>query len=202
MAGIRTVAQALSLVRRERVVTLTPVGDLPSLTFAIVQERISGSWWAHPLGKVIFNLASALDDHEEVLAAKLVQGKVTFVDRALFAPLLRGVTDEGFREDRRRNLSPTAKSLLARVEDASDLRLDQVRTSDRRALAKARVVLEERLLVHGAQEHTDSGAHQTRLRTWSRWATPALMREAKRLRYQDAYATLRDACRGEAFDDR
>ena len=199
VTGIRRPAQALSLVRRERVVTLTPVGALPSLTFAVTGEAIRGSWWAHPLGKIIFNLASALDDADDIAVVKLVRGKVTFVHRSLWAPMLRVVTDHAFRTKAKRALSTDAATLLDRVERLGELRLHAIAAKDRKAVSKARASLEERLLVQSEQEHTQSGAHQTRLRSWSRWASPGLRSEASALAFDDASRSLRDACRGEAF---
>jgi len=208
---IATPAQALALVRRAGVVTQTPVRDLRSLTFEVTGETIRGSWWSHPLGKVIFSLATALDESPEVAVVKLVEGKVTFVHRTLFAPLYRVVTDAGWRTKAMRALSSDAQKLSKEVEKIGELRLDALPRSlklgqvggspppnpaAKKSLAKARNELETRLLVHSEQEHTDSGAHQTRLRTWERWAPAGIAKEARRLSFDQAMSALEKACGG------
>src|SRR5438132_4706769 len=77
---LRTAHDALKLLRRERVLTLTPAGRPRSLVGEIAGE-VRGSWWGHPDGKLIYSIATHLEDSPEVLGAKLVNGKVSFVHR-------------------------------------------------------------------------------------------------------------------------
>src|SRR5439155_2757852 len=81
---LRTGQDALKLLRRERVLTLTPAGRPRSLVGEIAGE-VRGSWWGHPDGKLIYSIATHLEDSPEVLGAKLVNGKVSFVHRGAVA---------------------------------------------------------------------------------------------------------------------
>jgi hypothetical protein len=56
-------------------------------------ERLKGSWWSHPRAHEIFNALEALPE-DQVIATKLVGGKVTFVHRALWPDLLAVATGE------------------------------------------------------------------------------------------------------------
>src|SRR2546421_10510132 len=85
---LRTAAEALDLLRRERVLTLTPSPGLRSLVGEIAGE-VRGSWWGHPSGGLIFSLSSALDDSPEALGRKLVPGKGALAPRDLWPQLQR-----------------------------------------------------------------------------------------------------------------
>src|SRR5512143_1453171 len=60
----------------------------PSLTALVAGAPIRGSWWGHPAGRRIFQVASALEDRGDVLFAPLLSAKVTLVHRRLWAALL------------------------------------------------------------------------------------------------------------------
>ena len=131
---------------------------LPSLVGVVAGGPVSGSWWGHPLGHTIFATGEALFHHRDVLLAKLVSGKSTWVHRRLWSALLSTATSrEAWQTD---GLSPAGKTLLQNV--------------DRDGQAKATGVvareLETRLLARGEQEHTSSGRHAKILESWSRWA--------------------------------
>jgi hypothetical protein len=83
-----TAPQALKLLEREGAMLQAGRGPLPSLTEAIAGERIRGSWWGHPKGKLIFIVLSELQESPEVAACKLVQGKITLIHRRLWPALL------------------------------------------------------------------------------------------------------------------
>ncbi len=83
-----TARQALQLLRREGAMLQAARGALPTLTEAIVGERIRGSWWGHPQGKLIFSILSELQESAEVAVCKLVEGKTTLVHRRLWPALL------------------------------------------------------------------------------------------------------------------
>ncbi|MEJ7730345.1 MAG: hypothetical protein WKG00_14145 [Polyangiaceae bacterium] len=76
---IRSTEEALALLRARGVVALTAQPPLPSLVEEVAGEPVRGSWWAHAKGGDIYRIANELEDHDEVLVAKLVAGKVTFV---------------------------------------------------------------------------------------------------------------------------
>jgi hypothetical protein len=147
-------ARALNELK-SRGVLLLQDPELPSLATLIAGERIRGSWWAHPKGKIIFDVANELEDSGDVLIAKLLGKKVTFVHRALFPAVVAiGKSRDDWQLG---DLTPAARRLLRRVDDDGSLR-----TSGRDAKQ-----LEERLLVHAQQVHTDSGKHELELSTWA-----------------------------------
>jgi hypothetical protein len=181
---LRTPQDALELLRRDRVLTLTPAGRLRSLVGEIAGE-VHGSWWGHPQGGLIYSIATALEDSPEVLGAKLVRGKVTFVHRVLWPQLARVVLDPEWRRAAGSKLAAPARQLLAEVEREGTLRLE--------GRAPARLELEKRGLVLAASEHTDSGRHAIVLRAWKDWAPAALRKKARRLGFAQALAEIRSA---------
>jgi hypothetical protein len=166
------------------VLTLTPAGRPRSLVGEIAGE-VRGSWWAHPEGGLIFAIASELEDSSEVLGAKLVNGKVSFVHRSLWPQLVRVVLDPGWKRGATTRLPAPARQLLAAVERAGTLRPE--------GRAPARRELEKRGLVLASSEHTDSGRHTVLLRSWKDWAPAPLRKEARALKLDEALAELRSA---------
>ena len=67
---------------------MTPSGDLPSFVVAVAGGPVKGSWWGHPKGALIYDLANALHDSTEVRSVRLIDGKNTFVHRSLWPALL------------------------------------------------------------------------------------------------------------------
>ena len=181
---LRTAEDALDLLRRERVLTLTPAGGPRSLVGEIAGE-VRGSWWGHPQGSLIYSIATALEESPEVLGAKLVRGKVTFVHSALWPKLLRVVLDPEWRRGAEKALPTAARQLLAEVEREGTLRLQ--------GRAPARLELEKRGLVLATSEHTAGGRHEMVLRSWSDWAPAALRKKARPLDLGHALADLRAA---------
>jgi uncharacterized lipoprotein NlpE involved in copper resistance len=80
---------ALAFVRRHGVVLMAARGPVPSLAEAIAGAPFRGSWWGHPLGKVMFRLFDAVADSRDVLVCRLVEGKITFVHRRVWPALVR-----------------------------------------------------------------------------------------------------------------
>jgi hypothetical protein len=89
--------QALAFVKRHGVVLQAARGPVPSLAEAVAGGPIRGSWWAHPKGREIFRLASAICESPEVLVCKMAGGKVTYVHRRLWPALVKLATR--FRKD-------------------------------------------------------------------------------------------------------
>ncbi len=130
----------------------------PSLATLVAGGRVLGSWWSHPAGKAIFATAESLDDEHDVVTAKLVDGKITFVHRRLWPALVAiGRERATWQTDR---LPTSARELLARLDEDGTLQTTG-------AAAKA---LEQRLLAASAQVHTDSGKHALELSTWDAFA--------------------------------
>jgi hypothetical protein len=84
-----TPKQALTFVHKHGVVLQAARGPVPSLAEYITGGPIKGSWWAHPQGHQIFELATAVSDHPDVLVCKLIDGKVTYVHRRLWPALVK-----------------------------------------------------------------------------------------------------------------
>jgi len=131
---------------------------LPSLVALVTEAPVHGSWWSHPLAHTILAMGSALARHPDVLSAKLVSGKQTWLHRRLWPALLAvACAGESWQTD---GLSPEARTLLARVR----------REGTTEASGSAARELELRLLVHGDEVHAESGQHSRVLESWERWA--------------------------------
>ena len=83
-----TAAEALAFVRKHGVVLEAATGPVPSLASAIAGAPIRGSWWSHAKGREIFKLTRAVRDSPDILVCRLVDGKVTYVHRRLWAALV------------------------------------------------------------------------------------------------------------------
>ena len=86
---IESVEEALAFIERHGVVLMSGRGPVANLVEAIAGEPVRGSWWGHPLGKRIYALSNQLDDSPDVLAFRLVGGKITWVHRRLWPALAR-----------------------------------------------------------------------------------------------------------------
>jgi hypothetical protein len=84
-----TAKQGLAFVKRHGIVLQAARGPVPSLAEAIAGGPIGGSWWGHPKGHEIFQVAEAVSEHPDVLVCKLIDGKVTYVHRRLWPALVR-----------------------------------------------------------------------------------------------------------------
>jgi hypothetical protein len=132
---------------------------LPNLVTIVTGERVRGSWWSHPKGRAIFAVLARLDDHPDIVAAKLVSGKVTLVHSRLWPALAAaGSTRELGQLGA---LSAAARRLLAKVDRSEE---------PVRAAGPPVKELEKRILVHAEQVHTESGRHEMLLEPWSVWA--------------------------------
>ena len=184
---MKTADEALAWLREQRVVLLAAkVEGVPSLAHRIIGGPFKGSWWGHPKGKLIFQLASALEDSKEALLCKLVEGKATFVHREVWPTLARVVLDEGWRGPKLATLGAPAKKLYAQVE-----RDGEVHGAD----AKAIKALEEASLALVVSKHTEKGHHEKVLTAWSAWAKRAKVKPSKGS-VDDALAALARAAHG------
>ncbi|HZJ55122.1 MAG TPA: hypothetical protein VFD38_13360 [Myxococcaceae bacterium] len=126
----------------------------PSLTALVAGKPIQGSWWGHPAGKRIFQVANALEDGGQVLFVPLLSAKVTLVHRRLWPALL------AVGEAR-------APWQLGKLEDRAVALLREVDLTGRvRASGPSSKALSRALLVHSEQVHTQGGAHATELVAW------------------------------------
>jgi len=146
---------------------------LPSVCTLIAGEPLRGSWWSHPQAQAIFRVNEQLSDHRDVLIAKLISGKVTFVHRKLWPEILAvGVARDEWQT---KGLSRDARLLLGMIDEQSSLRTDEIKWSGGKHLkpGEAARELEKRLLIHSEELHTASGAHAKLLETWQQWAKRA-----------------------------
>lgn len=156
---------------RDRGLLLVTDPVLPSVCTLVAGGPIRGSWWAHPKAHEIYRVLEGIGD-DEALAVKLVSKKQTLVHRSLW-PELFAVATSG--EDwQTSGLDSKAKVLWKRVERQDTLPLDR-KTADhaggRKVLSARARALEERLLVYATQVHTESGAHEKVLTSWTHLAS-------------------------------
>jgi hypothetical protein len=79
----------LEFVERHGVVLASARGPVPSIAGEVAGEPIRGSWWSHKKGKDIFRALTAVGESPDVLCFRLVEGKITFVHRRLWAAMTR-----------------------------------------------------------------------------------------------------------------
>ena len=115
--------QALDALERFGLL-LTSDQTLPSVASLIAGEPIRGSWWAHPAANDIYDVADLLGDHPDVIIAKLVSGKNTYVHRRLWPAVHAiGRAREPWQIDA---LSPMGQRLLDSVIRQGTLRTNAV----------------------------------------------------------------------------
>jgi hypothetical protein len=81
--------EPLEWVREQGVVLQSAHGPVPSLAERVAGERIRGSWWGHPAGREIYAVLNRVRSSPDVIATRLVDGKVTLVHRRLWPALVR-----------------------------------------------------------------------------------------------------------------
>ena len=64
-------------------------GPVPNLADLVAGEKIKGSWWGHPRGHDIFDAINVVRDSPDVVALRLVKGKITLIHRRLWPALVR-----------------------------------------------------------------------------------------------------------------
>ena len=82
-------ADALAFIEQHGIVLVAGKGPVPRLVEVILGEPIKGSWWAHPASHGIFAVLQAVEDSEDLLVCRLIDGKVTLVHRRLWPALAR-----------------------------------------------------------------------------------------------------------------
>jgi hypothetical protein len=145
--------------------------ELPSVVSLVAGAPIRGSWWGHARGGDIYRLSNELAESTDVMMAKLVSAKVTFVHRRLWPALVGvGQARESWQTD---GLSEADVALLGMIDEAGVLAWDDVPSflpPDGRPAKDSVRLLEGRLLIHALEVHTPAGAHAKNLATWAVWA--------------------------------
>ena len=128
------------------------------------------------MAQTIFQVNERLDDHADILIAKLLAGKVTFVHRQFWPALLAVATSE--EPWQMSNLPDTTQQVLKFLKKAGSVRSDELKigTVGRKELNESVRILERRLLIHSRQVHTKSGAHAKVLELWECWAASAKLK--------------------------
>jgi hypothetical protein len=188
---VRTEHDALELIHTRQVVTEVPAQGTASLVEAVAGGPVRGSWRTHAKGRLMYRLGRRLRASDEVLAVRLVEGKVAFVDHSLWPAVYRVAMEASRRRRSLEGLSPQARELLTAVERDRQVRLDKDSP-----WTKAREALEERLLVHVSETEAEGGRHVTVLRSWRDWVSPTVKEAAETITYDEALARLREACGG------
>ena len=142
---------------------------LPSFTSLVTGAPFGGSWWSHPQAHEIYRLLRHFHRGAGALSAKLVNGKVTYIDKRLWPSLLNAVRSRAAWQ--RGNLSAEAQAMHRAVQRHRFIRADRLRTQPASTRGAVIRELEKRLLVHATSVHTETGTHQKLLRAWSQWCT-------------------------------
>jgi hypothetical protein len=84
-----TPKDAVAFVELRGIILESGHGPVPNLAESIAGEPIRGSWWGHSKGRSIFAATRAVRDSPDVLACRLLGGKVTYIHRRLWAAVVR-----------------------------------------------------------------------------------------------------------------
>jgi len=184
---VRTLFDALELVRVNQLVTEVPASGVVSLAESVAGGKLQGSWRTHAKGRLIYRLGRMLRASPDVLTLRWVEGKATFLDPRLWPAAFRVVSEPVRRRASLLGLSEEARALLTRVE-----RERRVRIPKDGPLTKAREVLELRLLVHSGEEPDEAAAkgHVAVLTSWREWGSAWVQEAAAALSYDEAIARL------------
>ena len=79
----------LEWVCKQGVVLQSARGPVPNLAEHVAGEPIRGSWWGHSSGHEIFAVLTRVLDSPDVIATRVVDGKVTLVHRRVWPALVR-----------------------------------------------------------------------------------------------------------------
>lgn len=74
----------IAFVAAHGVVLQAARGPVPTLAHAVAGEPVRGSWWAHPAAHAIYHALGVARSSPDVLACRLIAGKVTLVHRRLW----------------------------------------------------------------------------------------------------------------------
>ena len=83
------IVEPLEWVRVQGIVLQSARGPVPNLAEYVAGEPIRGSWWGHASGHEIFAVLSRVLNSPDVIATRLVNGKVTLIYRRLWPALVR-----------------------------------------------------------------------------------------------------------------
>lgn len=97
--GVKVTAEEpFAFVEAQGVVLESAKVPLPNLADTVSGDSIRGSYWGHPKGNEIFLLTWAVRASKDILVCQLVVGKITYVHKRLWAPIIR--LGANFEKDR------------------------------------------------------------------------------------------------------
>lgn len=138
---------------------------LASVVTLVAGQPITGSWWLSSHGREIFAVMARIAAHPDVALARLINDKITYVERRLWSALVSAGTQEApWQMD---HLSNRAKTLLTRVKHTGWYLTTEAR--DAKAAGEAATELERVLLITAEDVHTKTGKHAKLLRSWAQW---------------------------------
>jgi hypothetical protein len=82
-------AEALAWVGEQGVVLQSARGPVANLAQFIAGEPIRGSWWGHPAANEIYEILSRIDDAPDVVATRLINGKITLIHARVWPAIVR-----------------------------------------------------------------------------------------------------------------
>ena len=163
-----TISRVLSGLERDGLLMLSDA-RLPSLVSLVVGKPVRGSWWGHPRGEAIHVLSTQLREHPDVIALRFVRRKITYVHRSRW-PELFGVATSG-EQWQTKGISSGARLIFRAVQKSGLVRSDDPALLSSRSSRERRAFireLEERLLVHCIEFHTERGVHAKALQSWAK----------------------------------
>lgn len=82
-------AQVLAWVEAQGIVLQSARGPVANVAEFIAGEPLRGSWWGHPAGKAIYEVLNTLADSPDIVATRLINGKITLVHSRVWPALMR-----------------------------------------------------------------------------------------------------------------
>jgi hypothetical protein len=79
----------MAWVRDRGVVLQSAHGPVPNVAEMIAGGPIKGSWWGHPAGHEIYAELNSVMDSSDVVATRLIGGKVTLIHRRVWPAIVR-----------------------------------------------------------------------------------------------------------------
>lgn len=170
---------------------LLPITDsqVPSLVSIVAGAPVSGSWWGHPAGQLIYQVGEALESDPELLVVRLWGGKRTLVHRRLWPALARiGRARAAWQMA---GLDDLALQLLQRIERENTGWTDRLPVDfpgGSKEFRSALHDLDDRLLILTRSVHTSSGAHALEVESWAVWSS-----STRTPRFSDSVASAESA---------
>lgn len=157
---------------------------LPSLVATIAGEPVSGTWWSHPQGNLMFNISNELADDHEILAVKFINKKITYLDSRHWDAFFAIAMSQA--EWQLKRLPPDSKRLYDKILENKELRADDTSFKKSPAeIGKIASKLEERLLLFSDNVHTESGKYVRIFKSWQQFAKDRKMK-VKKMKYEEA----------------